>query len=126
MTIVPIKYIGTRQTYKDGACGSGIVFTQGQTQQVSAKYAVLMLKHPSVYVRGDDDAPMALVADELSDDEKAKHDMHDTRDLIQRMDKDALKMFAKTNWGIDLDGRKSQDNLRAEVLTTFERLGVAP
>jgi hypothetical protein len=131
MTTIAITYIGHRPIYKDGACGSGVTFEQGQTLAIPEQFAVRMLKHPSVYVRatGKDakSAPAAdvPVLDEDAQREKEQHDLHDVRDTIQRMDKDSLKVFAKTNWGLNLDGRKSQDALREEVLTSFERFGVA-
>lgn len=131
MKTLPITYIGHRPVYKDGACGSEVTFTQGQTLAIPEQFAVRMLKHPSVYVlaTGKDakSAPFADVPalDEDAQREKEQHDKHDVRDTIQRMDKDALKVFAKTHWSYNLDGRKSQDAMRDEVLNIFERLGVA-
>ena len=51
--MIPIKYIGHRPVYRDGACGSELTFEQGQTLLVADEFALKMLRHPSVYERGD-------------------------------------------------------------------------
>ena len=128
---IAITYIGHRPVYKDGACGSGVTFEQGQTLAIPERYAIQMLKHPSVYVQASGkDAKSAVVADVPTTEEadaKAKefHDQQDMRDTIARMDKESLKAFAQTHWRIALDGRKSAESLRAEVAQHFDQYGVA-
>lgn len=131
MTTIAITYIGHRPTYKDGACGSGVTFEQGQTLQIPAQFALKMLKHTAVYERaGDVAAESALVAekpDTTEADKRAKefNEQQDMRDAITQMDKDALKVFAMTHWGMKLNGQKSAENLRAEVVQHFDQFGMA-
>ena len=131
MTTIAITYIGHRTTYRDGACGSGVTFEQGQTLHIPAQYALKMLKHPSVYVRADDVAAESAVvveAPETTDEDKRTkefNEQQDMRDSIAQMDKEALKVFAMTHWGMKLNGQKSAENLRAEVTQHFDQFGMA-
>lgn len=131
MHTIPITYIGHRAVYKDGACGSGAVFEQGQTLHIAAEFAQRMLKHPSVYVRAEPEkavgAPVAVPI-EVSEKDKQVDDFNrqqDMRDTFNQMDKDALATFAKTHWRIDLDRRLKVENMRAAVAQHFDQFGVA-
>lgn len=124
--MIPIKYIGHRPVYRDGACGSELVFEQGQTLTVAEEFAVKMLRHPSVYVRGelgDEDAVAPATAKKVkaTDDEDPAHTM---RDSIAQMNKEALETFAKTHFSVDLDKRKSIGDLRAQVTGLFDQFGI--
>ena len=65
----------------------------------------------------------------IEDDSEAKkkddelNQQHDMRESISHMDKDALKQFAQTQWRISLDGRKSVEALRADVIQKFDQFG---
>lgn len=118
--MTPIKYIGLRPHYRDGAFGTGIEFDQGQTQMVPDYEARLMLRHPSVYVLGD--GPV-VPGDEAPKQEDADPDQ-DARDVVAAMDKDALKAYAKTHYRVDLDGRISVEKLRAKVIGMIDQFGV--
>lgn len=123
--MIAIKYIGHRPVYRDGACGSELVFEQGQTLPVADEFAVKMLRHPSVYVRGElgENEPEAPEAKKTkaTDDEDPAQTM---RDSIVQMNKDALETFAKTHFSVDLDKRKSVGDLRMQVTGLFDQFGV--
>lgn len=131
MTTIAITYIGHRTTYRDGACGSGVTFEQGQTLHIPAQYALKMLKHPSVYVRADDVAAESAVVVEEHDtteaDKRAKefNEQQDMRDTFSQMDKEALATFAKTHWRMDMDKRMKVENMRAAVIQNFDQYGIA-
>lgn len=122
--MVPIKYIGHRAVYTDGACGSGLTFVQGQTLAVEDEFAIRMLKHPSVYERGE------AVAHAVESPKKAKSHLDDddpdqtARDAISAMTKDALSTYAKTHFNVDLDKRKNVGDLRVQVTGLFDQFGV--
>lgn len=128
---IAVTYIGHRPVYRDGACGSGLTFERGQTIAVPAQFAQKMLKHPAVYVRAEGDmAESALVIESRVPTDKEKNAEQfnreqDMRDSIGQMDKDALKVFAMTHWNVKLNGQKSAENLRAEVIQNFDRFGMA-
>ena len=129
--MIPIKYIGHRETYRDGACGSELVFKHGQTLLVDDEAAKKMLRHPDVYCPGDaEQAPEVNGEDEQTQGKPAvkpdgeDEQTQDMRDSIANMDKVALENFAKTRFSVDLDRRKSVSTLRAEVVGMIDRFGV--
>jgi hypothetical protein len=124
--MIPIKYIGHRPVYRDGACGSELVFEQGKTLLVEDEFAVKMLRHPSVYERGDAgesvevQKPKAKATKDTGDEDPAQA----MRDSIVQMNKAALETFAKTHFSVDLDKRKSVGDLRTQVTGLFDQFGI--
>lgn len=123
--MVPIKYIGHRPRYRDGAFGSGLEFVQGETRLVDAEVAVKMLRHPSVYERGDAaeavNAPAVQPVKSAEDDDDPAQTL---RDAISQMNKEALAMYAKSHFNVDLDKREKVGDLRSQVITLFDQYGV--
>jgi hypothetical protein len=131
MNTIPITYIGHRPVYRDGACGSGAVFEKGQTLHIQAEFAHKMLKHTGVYVRADEasaqTAEVVVPVDTSKKDEQVEdfNRQQDMRDTIAQMDKEALVVFAKTHWRMDLDKRMKVENMRSLVAQNFDQFGVA-
>lgn len=119
MEQVSVKYIGKRAQYTEAAYGTRIVFLQGQSRLVPADKARLLLRHPDVYVPGAADAASSVVAADLHEAD----DVQDMRDAIAIMDKEALSVYAKTHFQINIDKRKAVDTLRAEVTSMVDRFG---
>jgi len=123
--LVPILYCGKRPVYTEGAYGSHIVFNKGETVLVDSELAEKLLKHPDTYVRGEEvDAPSAIIPKpnthtQLEDTEAAQ----EARDLIANMDRPALIEYAKVNYRMELDGRKSVASLRNEVIQLVDLSG---
>ena len=123
--MIAVKYIGARETYRDGAYGSGLVFVRGQTIAVEDEIlARKMLRHADVYVPGDvsqaeTTAPKTEI--QTKDDEDTAQD---ARDAIANMNKAALKDYARTNFRVDIDARKSVKDIRAQVTGLFDQFGV--
>lgn len=127
--MTPIKYIGHRQTYREGTYGSGIVFTQGETVNVEDdQLAAKLLRHKDVYVRGgaDDvaDSPIVVDSHNKKDGDEQEQKTQDQRDVIAAMDKDALDTFAKTHFQVNVDRRKSVESLRAQVIGLVDQYGL--
>ena len=125
--MIPVKYIGVRPTYRDGTYGSYIEFTQGQTVNIEDEdLARKLLRHKDVYVLGEAEAATATEPkkDKSKDDEE-ENQSQDTRDSIASMNKNSLATFAKTNFNVALDKRQSVGALRSEVVSLFDRFGVA-
>ena len=116
-----VKYIGNRAEYTDGTFGTRIHFIQGESRLVPMDKARQMLKHPDVYVPGDEDAPVALVPVDTQEQDNAQ----DMRDAIAVMGKDALASYAGAHFKIDLDKRKGVEALRAQVTQLVDQFGVA-
>lgn len=126
--MIPIKYIGHRPVYRDGACGSELTFEQGQTLPVPDECALKMLRHPSVYERGDVAADGDVVEKEpdtgkKDSQDKGEEDDQATRDTIATMTKDALVNYAKVHFSADLDKRRSVADLRTQVTGLFDQFG---
>ena len=124
--MIPIKYIGHRPVYTDGACGSGLTFKQGETLLVEDEYARKMLRHSSVYERGElagDEQPVEVAKKTKNPSEDDDADQT-ARDAIAQMNKNALEKYAKTHFSVDLDKRKSVAELRATVTNLFDQFGV--
>lgn len=127
--MIPIKYIGHRPVYRDGACGSELTFEQGQTLPVPDECALKMLRHPSVYERGDVAAAGDVVEKEpdtgkKDSQDKGEEDAQATRDTIATMTKDALVNYAKVHFSADLDKRRSVADLRTQVTGLYDRFGI--
>ena len=54
-SLIPIKYIGKRAEYRDGAFGTMTKWKQGETIAIPNAIAMKMLKHDDVYVAGKAD-----------------------------------------------------------------------
>lgn len=120
--MIPVTYIGRRATYREGAYGSGVVWTQGETKAVPDDLAGKLLKHPDVYVLGE--KPTDTVTLPAPEKEDAEERDQEVLDSIKRMEKDALAQFAKTHFNVDLDKRKGVEKLRSEVTVMYDRVGV--
>lgn len=122
--MIAITYIGHRPTYRDGACGSGLTFEQGQTLNVEDDaIARKMLRHTDVYVQGDTteaEAPAKPVKNHATEDE----DQDQTaRDAIANMGKDALVTYAKNTFSVTLDKRSSVGDMRTRVTGLYDQFG---
>ena len=120
MDHVSVKYIGKRAQYVDGAFGTRIEFKQGESRLVPAAKALLMLKHPDVYVPGVADAPIAVVPAIQTETDNTQ----DLRDSISAMnDKSALSDFTHIKYGIKLDKRKPIEELRIQAMGLVDQYG---
>ncbi len=123
--MIAVKYVGQREIYREGAYSSGLVFMRGQTIAVEDEIlARKLLRHADVYVPGDviqaeTTAPKTEI--QTKDDEDAAQD---ARDAIANMNKAALKDYAKTHFRVDIDARKSVEDIRAQVTGLFDQFGV--
>ncbi len=126
---VPIRYIGKRLHYVDGAYGTGIAWEKGETQLVPADKARLMLRHPDQYEVGEVEGAGEPIVDESVEDEvdETEETEDATRNSIRQMGRKAdLVTFAKTNFNIDLDaGSKVKvADLQNECIRLVDQLGL--
>lgn len=126
---IAVRYIGKREHYTDGAYGTHIQFTKGETVLVPADKARLMLAHPDVYELGAIEQagePVAEVNPNQPKDEAEKREQQaeDLRQQIALMDAKSLRAFAKTHFNKSFAGSASLDKMRAEVGTLFEQYGL--
>lgn len=125
--MIPIKYIGHRETYRDGCYGSGLVFAKGQTINIEDEaLAKKLLKHKDVYALGEAEAAEEVekVTTTAQETDKDADPAQDMRDSIMAMNKDALETFAKSNFSVDLDKRQKIGDLRMKVIGLFDQFGM--
>lgn len=133
MDRVFIKYIGGRAVWRDCIYHTGLVFEDGQVREVSAEAAAKLLRHGDVFaaVEGkrvkkadDTEALEKAGALEVEREEAAFDAVQDVILQINRMGKDELELYAKANYGQDLDKRKSAENLREAVVQMVHQFGI--
>lgn len=125
---MPVKYVGRRPIYVEGAYGSKLVFAAEETKLVPADLAVKLLRHPDVYVLGDVVTSPGAVSVEMpkSTDRTPEEVLQDIRDSINIMDKESLESFARFHFKVDLDKRRSSAHLRQLVTQMVDQYGVTP
>ena len=130
--LVPVKYVGRRPDFFDRIYGSGLFFDQGQTRLLPAELARKLLRHADLFERGEEDLEAseddtAEILEEAARERDAQRIdqsvIQDLRDSVQSMDKDALSLFASTNYRQIIDRRRSVETLREEVLGFIDRFG---
>lgn len=133
MDRVFIKYIGGRAVWRDGIYHTGLVFEDGQVREVSAEAAAKLLRHGDVFVavegkrvkKADDTEALEKAGALEVEREAAAFDaVQDVILQINRMGKDELELYAKANYGQDLDKRKSAENLREAVVQMVHQFGI--
>lgn len=138
--LVPVKYIGPRAEWYDRLYGTGLMFSSGQTRNLPTDIARQLLRHGDLFEKADQppfetadgeavtvDDDTARLLEQGKQAEDAKHEqqvsIQDLYDQIDQMDKSSLESFASTKYRIDLDKRKSVDNLRAQVKQLVDQFG---
>lgn len=121
----PVKYIGVRDEYTDGAYGTRITFKQGETQLVPSDKAVLMLKHKDVYAEGDSNGAGVATLNESPKANESEEELQNARDAVANMDLEALKVYATTNFsGHKLHHNLSLESARSKVIGLIDQFGV--
>lgn len=125
--MIPVKYIGKRARYVEGAYGSYLVFTRGQTLNLDDEaLAQQLLRHPDVYVKGKAKDGEPIPAALPREDATAEDELQNARDTVANLDKEALASYALTNYRMTLDQRHSVAHLRAEVTRLIDQYGLTP
>lgn len=133
MDKVLIKYIGGCAVWRDCIYHTGLVFEDGQVREVSAEAAAKLLRHGDVFVAApgkrvikadDTEALEKAGALEVEREAAAFDAVQDVILQINRMGKDELELYAKANYGQDLDKRKSAENLREAVVQMVHQFGI--
>lgn len=145
-----IRYIG-KKPFADRLYGSGLDFEPNQVREVPSELARSFLKHADLFEKveapqgeliappNDDEPPQEppeptepqddtaeLLALQAEKDKAKAQDENALQDLfvqVSVMDKNALEQFAKDRYQVDLNKRKSVENLREEVIGLINQFG---
>jgi len=120
---IPVRYIGKRPVYKEGAYGTGIMFTQGKSEFVPADKAALLLTHKDVYEPGDASECGEVVIDKPATDD-SDDPVQIARDSIAVSGKEALEAYARVHFGVELDRRHTLEALRVQVTGLLDQYGL--
>lgn len=133
-----VTYIGRREHFIDRSYGSNLTFSPGQTRMVPPDLARRLLRHVDLFKAAEEDVAEAADTQVATDDtsailakskeEKAAHDkeqnqIQDLRDQVASMDKNALDLFARTNYRQELDKRLGLGKLREQVTGFIDQFG---
>lgn len=131
-----VSYIG-KKPFFDRLYNTGLTFDVGQVRDVPDDMARLFLRHKDLFVVLDTapktpktketDNTQALIdqqAKETAEKIKNQNNLQDLYTQVSVMDKDALEQFAKDHYQIDLNKRRSLENLREEVIGLIDQFGV--
>lgn len=122
---VPVKYVGKRPSYVDGAYGTRISWNQGETKLVPADKAFLMLKHQDVYELGDAGSAVVSVTKVTPQTLDNESDLQDARDAVAIMDVEALRNYVATNFaGHKLHHNVGLDKARQTALGLIDQYGI--
>jgi hypothetical protein len=123
---LPITYIGKRDEYTDGAFGTHIHFRRGETKLVPEKVAMLMLRHPDVYVLGEaEGAVSAEVGDANPKTGDTETELQDTRDSINAMaDVDAVKAYVEQHYGTKMHHNIGLEKAKAHAIGLVDQFGL--
>lgn len=112
MNLIPIVYVGQKESAVDNVAFSGKVWAgNGDVQEVTHAQAKALLKHPKVWQLAEPqdaprvEAPIEIVVKD-EDGESVAIDDADLRKPLERMSKAELTALAFSRWGKHLDSRK--------------------
>lgn len=136
-----VEYIGRKPTFTDHLYGTGLSFEQGQARGLPGDIARKFLRHADQFKEGkgsavvvaqdqapssehDDTAEKLIEAKKRQDEEqKQQEQLHDLRQQIGVMTKDALYDYAVTRYQQKLDKRSSVGELRQQVIGMVDQFG---
>jgi len=135
-SLVPVKYVGRRNVYTDGTCGTGLTFVKGETKLITPARAAKMLKHKGVYILGEMVTEVAT-KDAAAEDKVEESDEVDetvvkeqliqgAKDSIMNMKTKAPIMeFAARNFsGVNLDNKHTVADLQQEAIQMIDQFGL--
>jgi len=118
----PVKYVGFRDTCKDGNYNSGGEWTKGQTLMIQSDKAVLLLKHPDVFVLGEVTEEAGIETETKEGDQEEV--LQSARDFIMSVPrKQALSEYAKRNFNFDITEGKLYE-MKAQVINLIDKFGI--
>jgi hypothetical protein len=135
--MVPVKYIGRRDSFVDRIYGSLLKFEKDQVRSVPADLARNFLRHQDQFERGPEqpadatDGPAAddtggqleALAKKKAEEDAKENELQGLRDQVARMGKAALKSFALTHYRQKVDEAKTVGELRQDVTQMINAFG---
>ena len=141
--LVAVQYVGRKPVWRDALYNTGLYFVADQVRNLPAHTARQFLRHGDLFREAkvevapepveapaaeppadDTEAILEAAKEEQADTDRELQKVLDLKQSISFMDKDALKLFAQTNYGQKLDGRLSVEALREQTNQMIDQFGV--
>lgn len=134
--LIGVIYTGNEDPFVDRIYRSRLTFEHGQTRELPPELAAKFLQHADVFqAAGEAKAKKPAKSkddtqEQLEAAEKAESERHDKENIrfevhqqIDKMDKAAMRDFAKTNFKVDFPGALGEAKMREQVKGLVDQYG---
>lgn len=134
--LIGVTYTGSEDPFVDRIYRSRLTFEHGQTRELPPELAAKFLQHADVFqaageakakkpAKAKDDTQERLEAAELAESERREQEntRFEVHQQIDKMDKAAMRDFAKTNFKVDFPGALGEAKMREQVKGLVDQYG---
>lgn len=134
--LVGVTYTGREDPFVDRIYRSRLTFEHGQTRELPPELAAKFLQHTDVFqaageakakkpAKSKDDTQEQLEAAEKAESERREQEntRFEVHQQIDKMDKAAMRDFAKTNFKVDFPGALGEAKMREQVKGLVDQYG---
>ena len=138
--LVGVTYTGREDPFVDRIYRSRLTFEHGQTRELPPELAAKFLQHADVFraageaanakakkpAEAKDDTQEQLEAAEKAESERREQEntRFEVHQQIDKMDKAAMRDFAKANFNVDFPGALGNDKMRDQVKGLVDQYGM--
>ncbi|HNB42887.1 MAG TPA: hypothetical protein PLL72_01700 [Burkholderiaceae bacterium] len=134
--LIGVTYTGSEDPFVDRIYRSRLTFEHGQTRELPPELAAKFLQHADVFqaageakakkpAKSKDDTQEQLEAAEKAESERREQEntRFEVHQQIDKMDKAAMRDFAKTNFKVDFPGALGEAKMREQVKGLVDQYG---
>ena len=134
---IGVTYTGSEDPFVDRIYRSRLTFEHGQTRELPPELAAKFLQHADVFqaageakakkpAKAKDDTQEQLEAAEKAESERREQEntRFEVHQQIDKMDKAAMRDFAKTNFKVDFPGALGEAKMREQVKGLVDQYGM--
>ena len=135
--LIGVTYTGSEDPFVDRIYRSRLTFEHGQTRELPPELAAKFLQHADVFqaageakakkpAKAKDDTQEQLEAAEKAEGERREQEnsRFEVHQQIDKMDKAAMRDFAKTNFKVDFPGALGEAKMREQVKGLVDQYGM--
>ncbi len=135
--LIGVTYTGNEDPFVDRIYRSRLTFEHGQTRELPPELAAKFLQHADVFqaageakakkpAKAKDDTQEQLEAAEKAEGERREQEnsRFEVHQQIDKMDKAAMRDFAKTNFKVEFPGALGEARMREQVKGLVDQYGM--
>lgn len=135
--LIGVTYTGSEDPFVDRIYRSRLTFEHGQTRELPPELAAKFLQHADVFqaageakakkpAKSKDDTQEQLEAAEKAEGERREQEntRFEVHQQIDKMDKAAMRDFAKTNFKVEFPGALGEARMRDQVKGLVDQYGM--